>query len=292
MATSEQQRENTMASGLMRKQAGWLAGVLAMLVLGFSFAGPAGAQTQTMTVAVRNFEIIAVDGNHLILRDERGTSDYFVPNDFVFTVDGKKMTVADLKAGMKGSATVTTTTTITPVVVTELRSGVVLQTWSNSVLVLDRTDGVRKRFTQDQLNDRGLQIFKDGRAIPVSQLNKGDEITATVVSQNPPQVLTEREVEATLAQSPGKTDAPATKTEATAMKSETTAMKSEATAAKTEPAVVAAAPTAPMPTQSTATAPAAEAAGLGTAWYVLIAVVIAAVLFLIMRRRKEESVSP
>ena len=274
-----------MASGLMRKQARWLAGVLAMLVLGFGFAGAAGAQTQTMTVAVRNFEIVAVDGNHLILRDERGTSDYFVPNDFVFTVDGKKMTVADLKAGMKGSATVTTTTTITPVVVTELRSGVVLQTWSNSVLVLDRTDGVRKRFTQDQLNDRGLQIFKDGRAIPISQLNKGDEITATVVSQRPPQVLTEREVEATLAQAPAKTEAPATKTEATAM-------KSEPTAAKTESPAVAAAPTAPMTTQSTATAPAPEASGLGTAWYVLIAVVIAAVLFLIMRRRKEESVSP
>ena len=66
-------------------------------------------------------------GTDLILRDERGTSDYFVPKDFVFTVDGKKMTVSDLKAGMKGTATVTTTTTITPVVVTEMRSGVVLK---------------------------------------------------------------------------------------------------------------------------------------------------------------------
>jgi len=274
-----------MASGLMRKQAGWLAGVLAMLVLGFSVAGAASAQTQTMTVAVRNFEIVAVDGNHLILRDERGTSDYFVPNDFVFTVDGKKMTVADLKAGMKGTATVTTTTTITPVVVTELRSGVVLSTWVNSVTVLDRTDGVRKKFTQDQLNARGLQIYKDGRVIPISQLNKGDEITATVISQRPPEVVTEREVEATLAQAPAKTDAPAPKTEATAM-------KSEPTAAKTEAPAVAAAPTPPMATQPTAPAPAPEASGLGTAWYVLIAVVIAAVLFLIMRRRKEESVSP
>jgi len=126
-----------MASGLMTKQAAWLAGVLAMLVLGFTFAGEPRAQTQTTQVAVRNFEIIAVDGNHLILRDERGTSDYFVPADFEFTVDGKKMTVADLKAGMKGQATVTTTTTITPVTVTELRNGVVLGTGFNSVIVLD-----------------------------------------------------------------------------------------------------------------------------------------------------------
>ena len=199
-----------------------------------------------MTVAVRNFEIIAVDGNHLILRDERGTSDYFVPADFVFTVDGKKMTVADLKAGMKGQATVTTTTTITPVTVTELRSGMVLGTGFNSVMVLDRTDGVRKKFTQDQLNARGLQIFKDGKVIPISQLNKGDEITATVISQRPPEVVTEREVEATLAQAaPAKTEAPATKSEPPA-----------APAAKTETPAVAAPPATPMATQSTAAAPA------------------------------------
>jgi hypothetical protein len=280
----------TMASELMTRQAAWLARVFAMLVLGFTFAGASHAQTQTMTVAVRNFEIIAVDGNHLILRDERGTSDYFVPADFVFTVDGKKMTVADLKAGMKGQATVTTTTTITPVVVTELRSGTVLGTGFNSVMVLDRADGVRKKFTQDQLNARGLQIFKDGKVIPISQLNKGDEITATVISQRPPEVVTEREVEATLAQAqaPAKTDA------APAMKSEPTAAKTESTPAKTDAPAAAAPPTPPpVATQSTAAAPApAEPSGLGTGWYVLIAVVIAAILFLVMRRRKDENPSP
>jgi hypothetical protein len=269
----------------MTKQAAWLAGVFAMLVLGFTFAGEPRAQTQTTTtVAVRNFEVIAVDGNHLILRDERGTSDYFVPADFVFTVDGKKMTVADLKAGMKGTATVTTTTTVTPVVVTELRSGMVLSTWVNSVTVLDRTDGVRKKFTQDQLNARGLQIFKDGKVIPISQLNKGDEITATVISQRPPDVVTEREVEATLAQAPAKTEAPAAKSEPPA-----------APATKTEAPAVVPPPATPMATQSTAAAPApapAESSGLGTGWYLLIAVVIAAILFLVMRRRKDESPSP
>ena len=274
-----------MASGLMTKQAAWLAGVLVMLVLGFTFAGAPRAQTQTTTtVAVRNFEVIAVDGNHLILRDERGTNDYFVPTDFVFTVDGKKMTVADLKAGMKGTATVTTTTTITPVVVTELRSGVVLGTWVNSVTVLDRTDGVRKKFTQDQLNARGLQIFKDGKVIPISQLNKGDEITATVISQRPPEVVTEQEVQATLAQAPAKTEAPATKSEPTAAKTESTPAKTEAPPA-TPPADPARWRLPPRP------AP-VESSGLGTGWYVLIAVVIAAILFLVMRRRKDESPSP
>jgi hypothetical protein len=277
------------------KKAAWLAGVLVMLVVGFTFAGAPGAQTQTMTTAVRKFEIVAVDGNHLIVRDERGTNDYFVPNDFVFTVDGKKMTVADLKAGMKGSATVTTTTTITPVVVTELRSGVVLATGVNSVTVLDSKDSVRKKFTADQLNARGLQIFKDGKVISISQLNKGDEITATVISQRPPEVVTEREVEATLAQAPAKTEAPAMKSEPAAAKTESPPAKTESPPAKTEAPATAAPTTTPMATESTAAAPApapAESSGLGMAWYVLIAVVIAAVLFLVMRRRKEESPSP
>ena len=266
-----------MANRLINKQGTWLAGFFAMLVLGFAFAGAAHAQTQTTTtVDVRNFEVIAVDGNHLILRDERGTNEYTVPGDFVFTVDGKKMTVADLKAGMKGQATVTTTTTITPVVVTELRSGMVLGTGFNSVMVLDRTDNVRKKFTQDQVNARGLQIYKDGKVVPVAQLNKGDEITATVVSQKAPEVVTEREVEATLAQAtPPKTDAPAA--------------KSEPPAAKTETPVVAAPPATPPAPVATTPAPApAESSGLGTGWYLLIAVVIAALLFLIMRKRKDE----
>jgi len=283
-----------MQSGLMTKPAAWLAGVLAVLVLGFTFAGEPRAQTQTTTtVAVRNFEIIAVDGNHLILQDERGTSDYFVPDDFTFTVDGKKMTVAGLKAGMKGTATVTTTTTVTPVVVTQLRSGVVVNKEVNSVTVLDRSDNVRKRFTQDQVNARGLQIFKDGKSIPVSALNKGDEISATFVSQRSPEVVTERDVQATLAQAPATTEAPAMKAEPSAAKTESTATKTESTATKTESSAVVAPTTPAAATQSTTAAPAPVASsGLGTGWYVVIAVVIAAILFLVMRRRKDGTSAP
>jgi hypothetical protein len=80
---------------------------------------------------------------------------------------------SELKAGVKGTATVTTTTTVTPVVVTEIWRGVVAKTGFNSVTVLDDSDGQRKKFTHDQLKDRGLQIYRDGRVITVSDLNKG-----------------------------------------------------------------------------------------------------------------------
>ena len=155
-----------MAREPMTRKAEGAARIFAMLVLGLAFAGAPLAQTTT-TVDVHNFEVIAVDGNRLVARDERGTNEYTVPNDFRFTVDGKKMSVSELKAGMKGTATVTTTTTVKPVVVTEIRSGVVVKVAEGSVTVLDKTDGKNKRFTQGQLNDRGLEIFKDGHLVTI-----------------------------------------------------------------------------------------------------------------------------
>ena len=110
----------------MRTNASWLSGIILTVALALAFAGAPLAQT-TSTTDVRNFEVISVDGNKLVVRDERGTQEITVPDDFRFTVDGKKMAVSELKAGMKGTATVTTTTTTKPVFVTELREGEVLR---------------------------------------------------------------------------------------------------------------------------------------------------------------------
>ena len=268
-----------MASERMTRKTGWAA-VFVLLVGGLAFSTAPLAQTQTTTtVDVRKFEVIAADGNRLVVRDERGTNEYTVPDDFRFTVDGKKMAASELKPGMKGTATVTTTTTIKPVVVTEIRHGTVLKVWAGSVTVLDDTDKLRKRFTQDQLNARGLQIFKDGRVITVSQLNQGDEISATFVSERPPEVVTQQEVDATLAPtaSPSPSQSPTGST---------------ATTMAAAPAMAAQPAPAPADTAQPATAapaPAAvESSGLGTMGYGLIAVLIAAVLFFLMRRRKEE----
>jgi hypothetical protein len=160
---------------------------------------------------------------------------------------------------------------------------------------------VRKKFTQDQLNARGLIIYRDGKPITVSELNKGDEISATVVSQRPPQIVTEQDVDATLAKTepaPAKTEAMPAKTESTAAKTEPApAAKTEPAPANTEPPAVVAQATPPMATTPPATtaAPAptpVESSGMGTMWYVILAVVIAAVLFLVMRQRKEENPSP
>ena len=255
----------------MTKKFGWLARVIAVFAWGLTLAGASLAQTAT-SVDVRKFEVISVDGNQLIFRDERGTNELTVPDGFRFTVDGKQLAVSDLKPGMKGTATVTTTTTVTPVVVTEIRKGVVLSVTPYSLIVRDEADGIRKRFTQAQLNDRSIKIFKEGRAIGMRDVNQGDTLTATIVTQGPPVVVTEQEVQATLAQA---TPATPTKTEAPTAAAQTTTPTASTQATEAAPAM----------TGSPASAP-VEPSGLGMTAWLLIILLIAAVLFFVLRRRK------
>src|SRR5215813_15568680 len=105
------------------------------VALCLGLAGVSAAQQTTSTTHTRNFEVIAVDGNKVVVKDQMGNEEFTVPEDFRFDVDGKQISVHDLKPGMKGTATITTTTTVTPVYVTEVRNGEVLQQSGGSVVV-------------------------------------------------------------------------------------------------------------------------------------------------------------
>ena len=47
------------------------------------------AQQTSSSTQTKNFEIIAVDGNMLVVRLPEGTKELTVPSDFRFMVDGK-----------------------------------------------------------------------------------------------------------------------------------------------------------------------------------------------------------
>ena len=245
-----------------------LSAIMVMVALVFAFVSAASAQTTT-TVDVRSFEVIAVDGNKLVVRDQKGTQEYTVPDDFRFTVDGKKLSVSELKPGMKGTATITTTTTIKPVYVTDVREGTVLKAGPSAITVLDK-EGLRKRFSQDQLDQRGIQILKDGRVMRIGELKEGDQLTATIVTQVAPVVVTEQEVQATLDKSAGE---PA--------KMAAAAPAQPTPAASPQPSAT------PQPSAAPATAQPAEQAGMGMGWYLVIAVLVVLALVFFMRRRKE-----
>ena len=229
----------------MRTKVTRLAGVIVVAALGLAFAGAPLAQTTT-AVDVRNFEVISVDGNKLVVRDQKGTQQYTVPNDFRFTVDGKKVSVSELKPGMKGTATITTTTTTTPVVVTDVRNAEVLAVDASKESVIVRgADGVAREFTQGQLDAKGVKIIMDGAPTQVANLHRGDKLTATIITEGPPIVRTEQQVQATLAESKAE-PAPATAT-AAAPPAPTPASPAQTSA---PPAQTSAAPAQPRPRPS------------------------------------------
>jgi hypothetical protein len=173
--------------------------VLAAAVVCLTAVVSEGQQPTTTTAQeTKTFEVISVDGNQLVVRLPEGTREMTVPEDFRFMVNGQPMSVHDLKVGMKGTATITTKTTMTPVTVTEVKNGTVVQR-SGSTIVVRTPDNQVKRFSQSDIDKRGIKIVRDGRPAELSDFREGDTLSATIITTRQPQILTEREVQATLA---------------------------------------------------------------------------------------------
>ena len=150
---------------------------------------------QSTTSETKSFEVLAVEGNQLVVRLPEGTRELTVPEDFRFMINGQPMSVRQLKPGMKGTATITTRTTVTPVTVTEVKNGTVMQSTGSSIIV--RTDEGIKSFTQSDVDKRGIKIMRNGQPATVTDFRQGDRLSATIITSKPPQVLTEKEVQAT-----------------------------------------------------------------------------------------------
>jgi hypothetical protein len=160
-------------------------------------AGAAMAQTTTASSETKSFEVLAVTGNTLDVALPEGQREITVPDDFRFTVNGQQLSVHQLKPGMKGTATITTRTTVTPVTVTEVKNGTVVVRSSAGIIV--RTDEGVKSFTQGEVDKRGVKIVRNGQAVQLSQLREGDKLSAVIITSLPPRVMTDQEVNATLA---------------------------------------------------------------------------------------------
>ena len=167
-------------------------------VLVWLTATAASAQTTT-TSQTKTFHVIEVAGNSLVVKLPEGTRELTVPDDFKFNVDGKMLSVHELKPGMNGTATVTTTTTVTPVTVTEVKNGTVMKNLGTSILV--RTEAGIKMFSQADIDKRGIRIWRDGQLAELTDFRENDKLTATIVTTMPPKVMTQKQVDATLAKS-------------------------------------------------------------------------------------------
>ena len=155
------------------------------------------AQQTTSSAETKTFEVLAVEGNQLVVRLPEGTRELTVADDFRFTINGQQLSVRELRPGMKGTASITTRTTVTPVTVTEVKNGTVVHSVGSTLIV--RTDEGVRSFTQGEVDKRGVKIMRSGKPAQLSDFRQGDRLTATIITSRPPQVLTEKEVQATLA---------------------------------------------------------------------------------------------
>jgi hypothetical protein len=181
-------------------------GLLATMVVILTAAVSLAQQSTTTSTQTKTFQVISVDGNDLVVKMPEGTRELMVPDDFRFTVDGQQLSVHDLKPGMKGTAVVTTKTTVTPVTVTEVKNGTVMQASGPSIIV--KTDQGIKMFSQGDVDKRGVKIIRNGQPAVINDFHQGDQISATIITTHPPHVMTEKQVNATLAKA-GAAPAPA-----------------------------------------------------------------------------------
>ena len=185
--------------------------VIAIATCGL-MAGFVGAQTTD----VKQFEIVSVDGNRIVVRGEQGTEQITITDDFRLTVDGRPIAVTDLRPGMKGTArTTTTTTTVAPVQQsTDVKQGEIVKRQGTSVTARMPEE---KTYTDEELAQRNIPVTVDVKPVRMSSLWEGTKLIETTVTTTPERVVTRREVNMALqappapqvAAAPGPAEPPA-----------------------------------------------------------------------------------
>ena len=165
--------------------------LLGLVLLGT--AGPALAQVQTTTatetgrplqaVEVERGEVWYVSGNDLVVKMEDGTLRNFmnIPEDARATVDGRQLSIRELKPGMKLQRTITTT--LTPSVITSVQTvtGTVFSVSPPKALVLTLEDGTNQKFDIPE----GQTFDVQGKTVDAFGLKRGMKVSAAKIVQTP-----------------------------------------------------------------------------------------------------------
>ena len=136
----------------------------------------------TYETTVRSGTVVYVSGNELLVRMPDGTAEHFVVSPSqTFTVDGKQMTISELKPGTHLTQTITTKTTPKSIVTTRTIDGKVWHVNAPSMVILTLPDGTNKQY-----NVPKGQVFNiNGKKDTVFELRKGMNVSAMVVTEEP-----------------------------------------------------------------------------------------------------------
>lgn len=130
---------------------------------------------------VRNAEIVYVEGNDLVLKLEDGKVEHLVvPANEQFTIDGKALTVSELKAGTKLTQTITTTTTPRYVNTVRTLKGKVWHVNAPGSVIVSLPDGTNHLYKVPS----HAKFTVDGKSKTVFDLRKGMMFEATIVTDS------------------------------------------------------------------------------------------------------------
>ena len=144
----------------------------------------------TKEVSVESGEVVLVEGNDLIIRNDQGQIVHFpnVPNSTKFHVGGQELSVHDLKPGMKLQRTITTTTTPQTITTIQTVTGRVCYVSPPNSLILTLENGTNQQFKIPQ--DQKFNV--DGKMVDAFDLEKGMQISATKIVEVPMTVTTQQ----------------------------------------------------------------------------------------------------
>ena len=135
---------------------------------------------------VERGEVVYVAGNDLVVKMESGEIRHFtVPDGATAMVNGKAMTLTDLKPGMKLERTITSTTQEQTVKTVKTGTGKVINIVPPLSITLQFEDGSVQQFKipKDQV------FMVDGQKMTSFQIKKGMKITATRISEEPATIV-------------------------------------------------------------------------------------------------------
>ncbi len=251
-----------------------------------------GQSESATSTRVVKATVVSVNGNKVVGEDASGkATEYTIPEGFKFDFEGRQIGVAELKPGMHVTATITTTTTLTPVYVTEIKTGKVLAV-SGDTIIVKGPDGNRV-FSNKDAARRNARVMKNGKEVYLMDLRAGDIFTAVIVTDQMPRVVSETEAQALVKAAPAApppAEAPAAAPAPAPTDVPAAAPAAEAPAAAPAAEAPAAAPAEPSaeaaPAPSTTTETTETTSKFSTTWVVIILLIVVVLAVMLMRRKK------
>ena len=143
----------------------------------------------THAVKVERGEVVLVEGNDLIVKMEDGEIRHFpnVPDGVTVKVDGKDLTIHDLKPGMKLERTTVTSSTPRMITTVQTVTGKVWHISPPNSVILTLEDGTNQSFKIP----KGQKFTVDGQQLDAWGVKKGMKISATKIVETPETVVSQ-----------------------------------------------------------------------------------------------------